>query len=295
MCIVHSKPWGQRRKRSETPPTDCADGDSSARMTSGRADTLLVSAAALTLGYLFLRRRRQVVRVAASLLDARGFVVVQGAAAPATVARMRAAIEAEACKAEAGGYLIWTPADSLPPACREWAETEAAAILQQSLPAGTPAVRLLGGAALWKRAGVHDGTPFHQDFAYAESEKPGSARTRAVRHVAVWVALTPTGPRSGCLRFAPSLGFELQPHTTLPRAEAPSGFETHMIGPSVERAEAAAEDVVLEPGMAVVIGDQVVHGSHGGKRADSDRLAFSPLFEVECAQCPLPAGRTCIV
>lgn len=256
-----------------------------------RADALLISATALALGYLLFRRRRRVVREAATLLDARGFLVVPVAAAPGQLTRMRAAIEAEACKAEAGGYLIWTPADSLPTACREWAETEAAAILQQSLPAGTPAVRLLGGAALWKRAGVHDGTPFHQDFAYAESDQPGSSASRAVRHVAVWLALTPTGPRSGCLRFAPSLGYELQSHRTLPRAEAPSGFETHMVGHAVELAEAAAEDLVLEPGMAVIIGDQVVHGSHGGKRAESDRLAFSPLFEVDCTDCPLPAGR----
>ena len=258
-----------------------------------RADALLISATALTLGYLFLRRRRRA--AAASLphaqVDARGFLVVQAAAAPDKVARMRAAIEAEASKAEAGGYLIWTPAESLPSVCREWAEMEAAAILQRALPAGTPAVRLLGGAALWKRVGVHDGTPFHQDFAYAEGVSAGSSASRATRHVAVWLALTPTGPRSGCLRFAPALGYELQPHQTLPRADAPSGFETHMVGPSMERAEAAAEDVLLEPGVAVIIGDQVVHGSYGGKRAESDRLAFSPLFEVDCVGCPLPAGR----
>ena len=275
-------------------PTQPSHGVRNAGRMLRRADTLLISATALTLGYLFLRRRRRVAATASlpgAQVDARGFLVVEAAAAPDKVARMRAAIEAEASKAEAGGYLIWTPAESLPPVCREWAETEAAAILQRSLPAGTPAVRLLGGAALWKRVGVHDGTPFHQDFAYAEEMSAGSSASRATRHVAVWLALTPTGPRSGCMRFAPSLGYELQPHQTLPRAEAPSGFETHMVGHSVERAEAAAEDAVLEPGMAVIIGDQVVHGSYGGKRAESDRLAFSPLFEVDCVECPLPAGR----
>ena len=280
------------RKRGRSCPPSTHRGVRNMRMLR-RADALLISATALTLGYLFLRLRRRV--AAASLphaqVDARGFLVVQAAAAPDKVARMRAAIEAEASKAEAGGYLIWTPAESLPSVCREWAETEAAAILQRSLPARTPAVRLLGGAALWKRVGVHDGTPFHQDFAYAEGVSAGSSASRATRHVAVWLALTPTGPRSGCLRFAPALGYELQPHQTLPRADAPSGFETHMVGPSVERAETAAEDVLLEPGMAVIIGDQVVHGSYGGKRAESDRLAFSPLFEVDCVGCPLPAGR----
>ena len=253
--------------------------------------------ATLALAYWLHRRRRMAVTSererahttndtsgtnTLAMLDDRGFVVLQSAAKPAQVARMRKAIQAEADKAEAGGYLIWTPAEALPTACREWAESDAAALLQRSLAPGTPAVRLLGGAALWKRAGVHDGTPFHQDFAYAESEEPGSTASREKRHAAVWLALTPTGPRSSCLRFAPSLGYELLPHRTLPRAEAPSGFETHMVGLAVERAQAAAEDVVLEPGQAVIIGDRVVHGSHGGKTAESDRLAFSPLFEVDC-------------
>ena len=49
-----------------------------------------------------------------------------------------------------------------------------------------------------------------------------------------------------------------------------------------ESVQRSAEDVVLEPGQAVIIGDRVVHGSHGGKTAESDRLAFSPLFEVDC-------------
>ena len=224
-------------------------------LESRRALTLCVAvAAALALARIL--RRHRAAQAAAGFLDAQGYVVVPVAAAPVEVARMRAAIEAEADKAEAGGYIIWTPAEALPAACREWAETGAAAILQRSLAPGTPAVRLLGGAALWKRAGTHDGTPFHQDFAYAESSAPGSTASRSVRHAAVWLALTPTGPRSGCLRFAPSLGYTLLPHQTLPRETAPSGFETHMVGPSVEQAEAAAVDVLLEPGMAVVIGDQ---------------------------------------
>ena len=99
---------------------------------------------------------------------------------------------------------------------------------------------------------MHAGTPFHQDFAYSESSEPGSSATRLTRHAAVWLALTPTGPRSGCMRFAPSLGYELLPHRTLPREEAPSGFETHMI--ETAAAEAAAQDCVLQPGAAVVIG-----------------------------------------
>ncbi|GMI34713.1 hypothetical protein TeGR_g1011, partial [Tetraparma gracilis] len=177
---------------------------------------------------------------------------------PAAVARMTEAIEAASHEAAAGGFRIWTPASALPPACREWAEADAAAILQRSLPPGTPAVRLLGGAALWKRPGM-EATPWHQDFAGSERREPGSTPRRVTRHAAVWLALTATGPRSGCMRFAPSLGYALAPHQTLPRAEAPSGFETHMV--RTDAAEAAAEDCALEAGMAVVIGDQVVHAS----------------------------------
>ena len=245
----------------------------------------LLAAAALALVIQARRRRR------AAMLDTRGFLVVQDAASAEQVHRMHAACAELSAQAEAGGYLIWTPAEALPMACREWAETDAAAILQRALPVGTPAVRLLGGAALWKCVGVHDATPFHQDFAYAEERAPGSTASRKTRHAAVWLALTPAGPHTGGMRFAPSLGFELWPHHTLPRAGAPSGFETHMVGDAVELAASAAEDVVLEPGCAVVIGDQVVHGSHSGKGAHGDRLAFSPLFEVECAERPLPAGR----
>ena len=56
-------------------------------------------------------------------------------------------------------------------------------------------------------------------------------------------------------------------------------------------AEEAAEDCELEPGMAVIIGDQVVHGSRACEAGEACRLAFSPLFEVDCVDCPLPAGK----
>ena len=222
-------------------------------------------------------------------LDTRGFLVVPAAAGQDTVDRLRVTLEAMSEEAEAGGYRIWTPADALPASCRKWAETDAAAILQQALPHDTPPVRLLGGAALWKRAGVHEATPFHQDFAYSEAREPGSTARRTTRHAAVWLALTSTGRHNGCLRFAPSLGYELQPHRTLPRTHAQSGFETHMV--DTNAAESAAEDCALEAGGAVVIGDQVVHGSHACDAGVSDRLAFSPLFEVDCIGCPLPAGK----
>ena len=253
-----------------------------------RPTAALTAAIPLVLSCLYMLRRLRAMR-----LDRDGFLVVRKAASnPEVVAQMRTAIEAEAGKVEAGGYIIWTPADALPPPCKSWALDEAATILQRSLPPGTPAVRLLGGAALWKRAGHDQPTPFHQDFAYMSTIlHPGSSTSRTTRHAAVWLALTPTGPRSGCMRFAPSLGYEMHTHQTLPRAEAPSGFETQMVGGCVSAAEEAAEDCELEPGMAVIIGDQVVHGSRACEAGEACRLAFSPLFEVDCVDCPLPAGK----
>jgi len=123
------------------------------------ATAMLAAAATLLLPQLLRRRSRRYRAGMAPtgnnrMLDDRGFLVVRSSADRASVARMSAAIEAVSNEAEAGGYRIWMPASALPQACREWAEADAAAILQRSLPPGTPAVRLLGGAALWKRPGM---------------------------------------------------------------------------------------------------------------------------------------------
>ena len=36
----------------------------------------------------------------------------------------------------------------------------------------------------------------------------------------------------------------------------------------------------MQPGDALVIGSRVVHGSHAA--VDAERVAFSPLYELEC-------------
>ena len=193
-----------------------------------RADALLISATALTLGYLFLRRRRRV--AAASLphaqVDARGFLVAQAAAAPEKVARMRSPIEPKPARPRQAAISYGRPLSR----CRRCAVSGRRR--SRCHPSALTARRDAGGAplgpALWKRQGArrHAVPP---GLCLRRGRVGGSSASRATRHVAVWLALTPTGPRSGCLRFAPA-GTSCSP-TDLPRADAPSGFETHMVGP----------------------------------------------------------------
>lgn len=186
------------------------------------------------------------------------------------VKQLRIECEAWRSKMAAGGYHIWSPVDALPHVLRVWAEGEGAALLRSALK-GSPRLRCMGGAALWKVGGQHSGTPFHQDKAYEErGATPG-------RKYAVWLALSSADAASGCLRFAPSLGFALRPHETLPREDAPSGFETFLVD-SVEAA-AAAVDCEVGIGDAILIGDSVVHGSHSAGTGET-RLAFSAIYQV---------------
>lgn len=186
------------------------------------------------------------------------------------VKQLRIECEAWRSKMTTGGYHIWSPADALPGVLRDWAEGEGAALLRSALK-GSPRLRCTGGAALWKVGGQHSGTPFHQDAAYEErGATPG-------RKYAVWLALSSADAASGCLRFAPSLGFSLRPHETLPREDAPSGFETFLA--DTAEAEAAAVDCEVGDGDAVLIGDSVVHGSHSAGTGRT-RLAFSPIYQV---------------
>lgn len=228
---------------------------------------------------------------AASDFAALGFAHLRGAAAEASLLPLLAEVEAASPSMTAGGYVIWSPASALPPALREWSETEGAALLLSavSAPSSRPP-RCCGGAALFKTAGLHGGTPFHQDKAYSEkwpradgaSLLPATfpairAAPDTVGRAAVWLALSNTGRESGCLRFAPSLGFALLSHHTLPRAEAPSGFETFLAPEEDAAAAAAAYDVPMSKGDAIIIGPSVVHGANPAVLAD--RIAFSPLYE----------------
>ena len=200
------------------------------------------------------------------------------------LAPLRAAVECARAELTRGGYRIWSPAEALPAALRAWAETHGRRVVARALPAGARP-RCLGGAALLKVPGeLPVGTPFHQDEAYAAAGHDGAAsraRRTGRRVCALWLALSPADARSGCLRFAPALGFALLPHEQLPREQAPSGFEHFLARGSA--AEAAAErqavSVAVQAGDALVIGGRVVHGSHAA--VDGERVAFSPLYEYD--------------
>lgn len=207
-----------------------------------------------------------------------GFVLLPGAVPVAELEPLRAEVEAARGQLAKGGYRIWSPVDQLPDALREWSETKGVAIVQATLPPGASELRCIGGAALLKLPDGpgNEGTPFHQDEAYAaETEAPSK------RACALWLALSKADSRSGCMRFAPSLGFGLLPHTTEPRDSAPSGFETFLASGS--KAAAAAEreafGVPVSAGDAIIIGGRVVHGSYPARTAE--RVAFSPLYEWE--------------
>jgi hypothetical protein len=195
---------------------------------------------------------------------------------------LRAEVDATRSEITKGGYRIWSPASELPPALRAWSETRGVALASQALPPNAK-LRCLGGAALLKIPGETPvGTPFHQDEAYAASGHEGTAsksRNAGKSVCALWLALSHADARSGCLRFVPSLGFDLLPHERVPREQAPSGFEHFLTRGS--DAEAAAEcqyvSVPVQPGDAVIIGGRVVHGSHAA--LDGERVAFSPLYE----------------
>ena len=211
-----------------------------------------------------------------------GYVVMPSACSADEIAPLRAEVDAARHELARGGYRIWSPASELPPALRAWSETRGLELAARALPPNAQ-LTCLGGAALLKIPGdLPVGTPFHQDEAYAAADHDGAAsksRNSGKSVCALWLALSPADDRSGCLRFVPSLGYDLLPHEKLSRDEAPSGFEHFLTRGSA--AEAAAErdfvSVPVAPGDALVIGGRVVHGSHAA--VDGERVAFSPLYE----------------
>jgi hypothetical protein len=211
-----------------------------------------------------------------------GYVIMRAACTAAEILPLREEVEAARSDLTRGGYRIWSPATELPPALRAWSETRGLELASRALPANAK-LRCLGGAALLKIPGdIPVGTPFHQDEAYAASGHDGAAsksRNSGKSVCALWLGLSHADARSGCLRFVPSLGFDLLPHEKMPREQAPSGFEHFLTRGS--DAEAAAErqyvSVPVSPGDVVIIGGRVVHGSHAA--IDGERVAFSPLYE----------------
>jgi len=204
-----------------------------------------------------------------------GYHTIRQASNRKSLAPLIAEVDAARGELAKGGYRIWAPAEELPPALRAWSENEGVELMQRVLPAGAK-LKCIGGAALIKLPNTpgNAGTPFHQDDAYQdESHRLGK------RAGALWLALSSASTKSGCLRFAPTLGFALLPHETAPRDTAPSGFENFLThgshGAAAAEREAVSESV--DAGDAIVISGKVVHGSHPA--LNRERLAFSPLYE----------------
>ena len=201
-----------------------------------------------------------------------GYLVMPAACTADEIAPLRAEVDAAHSELEKGGYRIWSPVTELPPALKLWSETRGKALVSQVLSPGKK-LKCIGGAAILKTPGDFQvGTPFHQDEAFKKIEM-------SKNKCALWLALSEADARSGCLRFVPSLGYDILPHVRVAREEAPSGFE-NFLTPGSE-ADAKAErhfvSVPVEPGDALIIGRQVVHGSHSA--IEGERIAFSPLYE----------------
>ena len=223
------------------------------------------------------RAQRRALNSVRTRFSDQGYVLLPAATDAATLAPLAREVDAARHELSKGGYRIWSPAAALPPALRAWAETQGAELVRRALPPGA-CIRCLGGAALLKRPGEHVGTPFHQDGIYADEAEGARAGGKPV--FALWLALSAADAARGGMRFAPSLGFALLPHDRRPRDAAPDGFENFLSADAAARAERHALSVAMQPGDALVIGSRVVHGSHAAR--DAERVAFSPLYELEC-------------
>ena len=175
--------------------------------------------------------------------------------------------------------MIWSPAEAIPAALKEWAEGDGKALLQRGLQDGEAAhwdATLLGAAAIWKEPGKHTATPWHQDCGYRTVEE----RRDGPRHGTVWLALTAAGPDQGGMVVCPAMGPEYREHV---KVEIAGGFRTRLAAKPAEVARSVATDVLLEPGDVLLIDDRLVHRSHPPSKT---RIAFSPLYELRAPGLP---------
>ena len=205
---------------------------------------------------------------ASQSLSMNGFVRMDAAVTDRQLAPLLSDVLAAKPLMNDGGWIIWSSAAKLPPSLRNWSLTAGLGMIRSALPANARNVRCIGGAALWKFPGRQPATPFHQEDAYASH---GSA--------ALWLALTSADADSGCLRVAPSLGFALLEHDSLPAAVAPSGFEVFLRRDTQAAAHEHAQDLTVAAGDVILMNSRLVHGSHAATLAE--RIAFSPLYEFE--------------
>jgi non-heme Fe2+,alpha-ketoglutarate-dependent halogenase len=127
-----------------------------------------------------------------------------------------------------------------------------------------PDILCWGGSFFTKEARTEDFVSWHQDLTYWGLE-PADI-------VTAWVALSPSTPESGCMRVVPgSHHQDVIPHTETFAAQnlLSRGQEIQ-----VEVDEAAAVDLVLQPGEMSLHHVKLIHGSNPN-RSDDRRIGYA--------------------
>jgi non-haem Fe2+, alpha-ketoglutarate-dependent halogenase len=127
-----------------------------------------------------------------------------------------------------------------------------------------PDILCWGGSFFTKEARTSDFVSWHQDLTYWGLE-PADI-------VTAWVALSPSTPESGCMRVVPgSHHQDVIPHTETFAAQnlLSRGQEIQ-----VEVDDAAAADLVLQPGEMSLHHVKLIHGSNPN-RSDDRRIGYA--------------------
>ena len=128
-----------------------------------------------------------------------------------------------------------------------------------------PDILCWGGSFFTKEARTEDFVSWHQDLTYWGLE-PADI-------VTAWVALSPSTPESGCMRVVPgSHHQDVHPAHRDLRGDATCSRAARRS--QVEVDEAAAVDLVLQPGEMSLHHVKLIHGSNPN-RSDDRRIGFA--------------------
>ena len=127
-----------------------------------------------------------------------------------------------------------------------------------------PDILVHGSTLFCKRSGDGSYVSWHQDAHNWRLEAP--------RLVTAWIALTPSTPENGCLRVLPGSHEQRLPHV---RRHDPDNM-LKLTGLTLEGVidEAAAHDLILEPGQMSLHHADVAHGSSRNE-SDLPRIGFA--------------------
>lgn len=127
-----------------------------------------------------------------------------------------------------------------------------------------PDILCWGSSFFSKDPGSADVVPWHQDGTCWGLDAP--------RGLTAWLALTPSTPRSGCLRVVPGTHRSSLPHAVrnAPSSMLPLGEEV-----AAEVDEASAVDCPLRPGEMSLHHVMLVHGSAQNRSGAGRRIGFA--------------------